>query len=88
MSTTITGHRVFTCNLCGATFRFKETRTIRPEHEWPPVTYGTVHDEKEDTAMREHATVHGGSLDRQMAYCGPTTFSTHVEEPQARKGDA
>lgn len=80
MSVTIVGQRVFTCDICGAEFRFKQSRTIHPPGQWPPATCGTVVDEAEDTAMREHTITHGGTLDRQLAYCGPTTFSTHVEE--------
>lgn len=87
MTTTITGHRVFTCNICGATFRFTEVTTHHPEGHWPPVTYGTVVDEAEDTAMRQHATTHGGFLDRQLAYCGPTTYSAHTEELTANPND-
>lgn len=78
MTTTVTGHRVFTCNQCGATFRFEEVATYNPDG-WPTITYGTVVDEAEDTAMRQHATTHGGFLDQGMAYTGPTTYTTHVE---------
>lgn len=87
MTTTITGHRVFTCNTCGATFRFTEVATYNPDG-WPTVTYGTVVDEVEDTAMRRHATTHGGFLDRQLAYCGPTTYTTHTEQLTAEPSDA
>ena len=71
MTTTITGHRVFTCNTCGATFRFAEVATYNPDG-WPTVTYGTVVDEVEDTAMRRHAT----------------TYSAHTEELTANPNDA
>lgn len=87
MTTTITGHRVFTCNICGATFRFTEVATYKPDG-WPTVTYGTVVDEAEDTAMRRHATTHGGFLDRQLAYTGPTTYSAHTEQLTAEPTDA
>lgn len=87
MTTTITGHRVFTCNTCGATFRFTEVATYNPDGR-PTVTYGTVVDEVEDTAMRRHATTHGGFLDRQLAYCGPTTYTTHTEQLTAEPNDA
>ena len=56
MTTIITGHRVFTCNICGATFRFTEVATHHPEGLWTPVTYGTVVDEAEDSAIHQHAT--------------------------------
>ena len=79
MTTSVIGYRVFTCNKCGATFRFTEVATYNPDG-WPTITYGTVVDEAEDTAMRQHATTHGGFLDQGMAYTGPTTYSTHTEE--------
>lgn len=80
MTTSIAGWRVFTCDVCGQVYRFPRTRTVNPPHVWPPVTHGVIHDEETDTAMREHAVKHGGTLDRQLAYCGPTTWTTHTEE--------
>lgn len=79
MTTTPTGWRVFTCDVCGARFRFMEVATYHPEGHWPPVTYGTVVDKERDTAMRHHSVTHGGNLDKQLAYCGPTTYTVHTE---------
>lgn len=88
MTTSVIGYRVFTCDVCGAVYRFPRTRTVHPGYSWPSVTYGVVHDEETDTAMRQHATTHGGFLDRQLAYCGPTTYSAHTEELTANQTDA
>lgn len=79
---------MFTCDVCGEVYRFPRTRTVNAQHVWPPVTYGVVHDEETDTAMRQHATVHGGTLDRQNAYLGPTTWTTHTEELTANQTGA
>ena len=88
MTTSVIGYRVFTCDVCGAVYRFPRTRTVHPGYSWPPVTYGVVHDEETDTAMRQHAVTHGGALDRQLAYLGPTTWTTHTEELTAEPTDA
>lgn len=73
------GWRVFTCNLCGAQFRYERVGWDNP-HGWPPFIYGDVVDPDTDLAHRQHSVVHGGTLDRQNAYCGPTTY-TVTKEP-------
>lgn len=72
-------YRVMECNVCGAKFRFPRVRITHPREHWPPVTYGVEVDLETDTAMREHATTHGGFLDKDLAYTGPTTFTAYNE---------
>lgn len=88
MTTSIVGWRVFACDVCGAKFRFERTRTTNPYPEWPPVTYGTVVDVEGSKAMREHALTHGGTVDRRLAYTGPTTWSTYTEQLTADADNA
>ena len=78
------GYRVFACDVCGQQFRFGHATITHPPGHHPPTTPVTLVDEEEDTAMREHATEHGGTLDRQLAYVGPTTFTSWVEPLRER----
>lgn len=74
------GYRVFTCDICGTQFRFKHVAWPNPTPSASPTfIHGDLYDPGEDTAMRHHATTHGGFLDKQLAYTGPTTWTTHKE---------
>lgn len=74
------GWRVFTCDVCGAEFRYEHVGWENP-HGWPPFIYGDVHDPDTDTAQRHHSITHGGHLDKQLAYTGPTTYTVTKEPP-------
>lgn len=75
------GWRVFTCDVCGTQFRYERVAWATPEGTWPPVIHGDIHDPDTDAAQRQHATTHGGFLDKQLAYTGPTTYTTTKEPP-------
>lgn len=51
----------------------------KPGRPVAPFIYGTLDDPDTDTAQREHSTTHGGHLDKQMTYTGPTTYTTTKE---------
>ena len=72
------GWRVFTCDLCGEQFRFEMVAWPNPTG-YPPIIYGDVHDPDTDTKQRQHSTTHGGTLDKQLAYIGPTTYTVTKE---------
>lgn len=74
------GWRVFTCDICGAQFRAEMLAWENPTPgAWPSLIHGDRMDPEEDTAMRHHSVTHGGFLDKQLAYCGPTTWTTTKE---------
>lgn len=79
MTVTRLGWRVFTCDVCGEQFRYEHVGWENPDG-WPPFIYGTLDDPDTDTAQRQHSATHGGFLDKQLAYTGPTTY-TVTKEP-------
>lgn len=75
-----TSWSVHTCDICGAQFRYRNISWENPDPEaLPRILHGDVYDRNTDRAQRLHATKHGGSLDKQFAYTGPTTWTVTTE---------
>lgn len=72
-----TGWNVHTCDVCGKQFRYRNVQWEDPA--WPHMMHGDIYDAETDRAQRVHAATHGGSLDRQFAYTGPTTWTVTAE---------